>query len=91
MSRTPQERLVDIQESAARAQRAVDAMERARASGPSMSRSGTSKRPPGACSNFRLTPSRPPSPTRERRVPGHGMAAASASPAAAAFAVTHCT
>ena len=33
MSRTPQERLADIQESAARAQRAVDAMERARASG----------------------------------------------------------
>ena len=33
MSRTPQERLADIQESAARALRAVDAMERARASG----------------------------------------------------------
>lgn len=33
MSRTPQERLADIQESAARVQRAVDAMERARASG----------------------------------------------------------
>jgi uncharacterized protein with HEPN domain len=32
VSRTPQERLADIQESAARAQRAVDAMERARAS-----------------------------------------------------------
>jgi uncharacterized protein with HEPN domain len=33
VSRTPQERLADVQESAARAQRAVDAMERARASG----------------------------------------------------------
>jgi len=33
VSRTPQERLADIQESAARALRAVDAMERARASG----------------------------------------------------------
>ena len=33
MSRTPWERLADIQESAARAQRAVDAMEQARASG----------------------------------------------------------
>jgi len=32
VSRTPQERLADIQQSAARAQRAVDAMERARAS-----------------------------------------------------------
>ena len=33
MSRSPRERLADIQESAARALRAVDAMERARASG----------------------------------------------------------
>jgi len=33
VSRTPQERLADIQESAARAQRAVDAMEQAHASG----------------------------------------------------------
>jgi uncharacterized protein with HEPN domain len=33
VSRTPQERLADIQESAARAQRAVDAMEQARSSG----------------------------------------------------------
>jgi hypothetical protein len=35
--------------------------------GPSIPRSRTSRQPPGACSNFRLTASRPPSPTRERR------------------------